>query len=82
MSKLEKLLARIKNNPKTVSFKDLEKVLLRDGYQKRQPRGGSSHYIFKKGRNILSVPYNTPFVKECYVEQAIIALNENEIEGE
>ena len=33
MSKLEKLLQRIKNNPKTVRFEELDKILLNAGYE-------------------------------------------------
>ena len=32
MSKLEKLLQRIKNNSKTVRFEEIEKILLRYGF--------------------------------------------------
>ena len=48
MSKLEKLLQRIKNNPKTVRFEELDKILLSADYERAQPRGGSSHYTYRK----------------------------------
>ena len=68
MSKLEKLLQRIKNNPKTVRFEELDKILTREGYERRQPGGGSSHYTYKKsGNRSLTVPRQTPYVNECYV---------------
>ncbi len=57
MGKLEKLLQKIKNNPKQVKFEELDKILTRTGFEKRQPRGGSSHYFYTKGALRISVPY-------------------------
>lgn len=78
LSQLEKLLQKIKNNPKTVKFEDLEKILLKNGYKCNQPQGGSSHYTYrKKGKFPLTIPKKSPYVKECYVKQVIESL-ENE----
>ena len=78
MSQLEKLLEKIKNNPKTVSFEDLDKILRRNGYEKRQPNSGSSHYIYrKKGKVPLTIPKKSPHVKEEYVRQVISALEDD-----
>lgn len=75
MSIWEKLIARIRNNPKTVSFDEVEKILLRFGYCRRQPGSGSSHYIFRKqGCPIITIPKNEPYVKEMYVKLVIEAL--------
>jgi predicted RNA binding protein YcfA (HicA-like mRNA interferase family) len=71
MSKLEKLLQKIKNNPKQVRFKELDKILMKYGFTKRQPSGGSSHYIYLKGKTRLVVPYHQPHIKALYVEKAI-----------
>lgn len=45
MSQWEKLLARIHNNPKTVTFDELDKILRRAGYVRRQLRSGSSQHV-------------------------------------
>ena len=75
MSKLEKLLQRIKNNPKTVRFEELDKILRREGYMPSQPRGGSSHYTYKKlGGRSLTVPRQLPYVNECYVRDVLEAI--------
>ena len=74
MSKLKKLLQKIINNPRAVRFEELDKILIRAGFIKRQPGTGSSHYIYSKGSKRLSVPYNEPHIKACYVELAIEAL--------
>ncbi len=72
MSKLEKLLQRIKNNPRTVRFEELDKILLRADYEKTQPRGGSSHYTYRKtGSRMITIPRQIPYVNECYVRDVL-----------
>lgn len=72
MSKWEKLLEKIRNNPKGVTFEEVDKVLRSMGYVPRQPRGGSSHYTYrKKGCMPLTVPRKEPYVKETYVSTVI-----------
>jgi len=71
LSKLNKLLEKIKNNPKQVRFEELDKILLHYGFRKRQPSGGSSHYIYTKDDKIISVPFHQPHIKTVYVERAI-----------
>ena len=78
MSQLEKLLARIRNNPKTVKFEDLDKILRREGYERRQPSGGSSHYTYRKPGNMpLTIPREAPYVKEEYAKLVIDAVEGN-----
>ena len=75
MSKLEKLLQRIKNNPKTVRFEELDKILRHEGYEPSQPRGGSSHYTYKRvGSRSLTIPRQIPYVNEYYVRDVLAAL--------
>ena len=75
MSKLEKLLQRIKNNPKAVRFEEIEKLLLRRGFIESQAGGGSSHYTYKKpGGRSLTIPRQIPYVKEYYVSDVLEAL--------
>ena len=71
MSKLEKLLQKIKNNPRQVRFAELDKILIRAGFIKRQPRSGSSHYYYTKGSLQISVPYRQPYILTTYVVAAI-----------
>lgn len=81
MSKLEKLLQKIKNNPKQVRFEELDKILIRAGFERRSPKGGSSHYTYTKGEKLLTVPYKKPHIKAVYVERAIRLL-EGEMDDE
>ncbi|AGL00421.1 type II toxin-antitoxin system HicA family toxin [Desulfoscipio gibsoniae] len=81
MTKLEKLLEKIKNNPRHVRFEELDKILIREGFKRRQPRKGSSHYIYRKGNKSISIPHNEPHIKSQYVKEVISAL-EGVIEDE
>ena len=71
MSKREKRLLKLFRNPKTVSFKDLDTVLRSFRFDIRQPKSGSSHYIYTKGDIQISVPFKRPFVKEVYVKRVL-----------
>lgn len=66
MTKREKRIKKLFQNPKTVPFKELDKVLKDAGFSLRQPGSGSSHHIYTKGRIQISVPFRRPFVKEVY----------------
>lgn len=74
MSKKDKVLARIRQNPKHVRFEELESILLRIGFKKRHD--GTSHTTFTFGKHILTVPKRKPFVKRVYVELFLQALDE------
>jgi predicted RNA binding protein YcfA (HicA-like mRNA interferase family) len=76
ITKKEKLLSRIKNNPKTVKFEEIDKLLLDVGFERRQPSGGSSHYTYVLVDKILTVPYKKPYVKVIYVKMAIKLLED------
>lgn len=54
MSKWEKLLAKINALSKDLRFDELRKVLESYGYKMHAPRGGSSHYTFRKKAASLS----------------------------
>ena len=76
MSQDEKLLQRIRNNPKTVSFDELDKVLRWYGFECRQPKSGSSHYVYILGRHRVAVPYKRPHVKQVYVKEVLDILDQ------
>ena len=48
MSKWDKLLLRICSLSRDLRFDELRKVLESYGYKMNAPRGGSSHYTFRK----------------------------------
>nr|DAX71816.1 MAG TPA: HICA protein [Caudoviricetes sp.] len=68
MSKWDKLIMRIRNLSKDLRFDELRKVLESYGYEMNTPRGGSSHYSFRKpGCRPITIPKHEP-IKKVYVE--------------
>ena len=76
MAKREKRVKKLFQNPKTVPFKELDRVLKDSGFEVRQPGSGSSHYVYTKGGIQISVPFRRPFVKEVYVKRVLELLGE------
>ncbi|OPY59185.1 MAG: YcfA-like protein [Pelotomaculum sp. PtaU1.Bin035] len=83
MSKLSKLYNQIVCNPKDVDFDELDKVLRQYGFKCRQPRKGSSHYIYHHPDlpDLISIPKARP-VKAIYVKDAIAAIEKLKEKGE
>ena len=68
MSQWDKLLGRILNLEKDMRFDELRKVLENCGYSMTAPKGGSSHYTFRKpGCMPITIPKHEP-IKKVYVE--------------
>ena len=68
MSKWDKLIQRIKLLDKNLRFEEIEKVLKYFGYMLKSPRGGSSHFTFRKdGCAPITIPRHK-YVKTVYVE--------------
>ena len=67
MSKWDKLINRILSLDKDLRFSELKKVLESYGYTMNAPKGGSSHYVFRKpGKNPITIPKHEP-IKITYV---------------
>ena len=67
MSSWDKLLKRVKNLDKSLSFEDLSKVLKHYGYVAYKNSGGS-HYTFRKKYRIpVTLPYRHQMLM-CYVK--------------
>lgn len=71
MTKRDKRVKKIFQNPRAVTFKELDKVLKDFGFEARQPRSGSSHHIYTRGEVQISVPFRRPFIKEIYVKRVL-----------
>lgn len=72
MNKAEKLLGKVRKNPRNVSFAELEQLLLAHGFEFRRSRG--SHHIYTHGQRAdirITVPFKRPHVGEVYVKQVI-----------
>lgn len=76
MTKREKRLANMHNNPKNVRFEELDSLLNDFGFERKQPGGGSSHYLYIRGTHRLTVPYKRPFIKQVYVKAALTMIDE------
>ncbi len=68
LSSWDKLLSRILSLSNDLRFDELRKVLEEYGYEMKTPRGGSSHYTFRKaGCMPITIPKHEP-IKKVYVE--------------
>lgn len=68
MSKFDKLLERITSLSKDMRFDELRKVLESYGYTMHSPKGGSSHYTFRKPSKMpITIPKHEP-IKKVYVQ--------------
>ena len=67
MSSWDKLIARLYTIPADMQYKELQKILLKYGYQEYGPHGGSSHHTFRKaGCAPITIPAHSP-IKKVYV---------------
>lgn len=68
MSKWDKLLNRILCLSNDLRFSELRRVLESYGYVMNSPKGGSSHYTFRKPKKSpITIPKHEP-IKKVYVE--------------
>lgn len=68
MSKWDKLINRVRSLSTDMRFTELRKILESYGYTINAPKGGSSHYTFRKpGKNPITIPKHEP-IKRIYVE--------------
>ena len=75
MSQWEKLLERIQRNPRSVRFEEIDRILIRAGFERRQSEKGSSHFVYRKEAQLpLTIPRHGKHVGVVYVEQVIEAL--------
>lgn len=78
MSKKDKRLQRIFQNPKDVRFSELDAILIEYGYERRQSGKGSSHYVYSHLKiNLLVVLVShgqDALLPEYQVKQAIKSL--------
>lgn len=82
MSQWDKLLDRICSLSKEVRFTELRRVLEFYGYEMNAPRGGSSHYTFRKpGKMPVTIPKHEP-IKRVYVQMVKEIVESEEQEDE
>ena len=82
MSQWDKLIERITSLSKDLRFDELRKVLEECGYTMTTPKGGSSHYTFRKpGCMPITIPKHEP-IKEVYVEMVKCVVESEESKNE
>ena len=80
MSQWNKLIDEILKLNKNLRFAELSKTLIKMGYTQNQPKGGSSHYTFRKaGKLPITIPKSSPMNK-AYIEMVRNAILEFENE--
>ena len=84
MSKWDKIIERILEKDRALRFDELARALVKIGYTEHQPKGGSSHYTFrKKGCAPITIPKKKPPTDKVYITLVSDAvkqyLNEEEI---
>ena len=67
MGRFDKLIKRFLTLDKDIRFDEIEKVMKHYGFRVRNPRGGSSHYIFDNGKTKITIPKHTP-IKLVYIK--------------
>jgi hypothetical protein len=75
LSKKDKRLQAIRENPKNVRFDVLQGIMLNHGFVETTPSGGSSHYTYHKGIYRVTIPKDNP-VNKIYVKRAINIIDE------
>jgi hypothetical protein len=81
VSQLEKLYRRALARPGSVRWSELDTLLQRFGFTRRQPGGGSSHYVYTRGSMQLAVPKSgSNSVKAVYVRRVMDALERLQLE--
>jgi predicted RNA binding protein YcfA (HicA-like mRNA interferase family) len=74
MGRREKLLAKIRNNTKSVRFEELSKLLEWFGFELKRVKG--SHYSYVRGHHNLTLPRRKPHLRSYIVKQALEILDE------
>ena len=74
MSKKDKLLLSMKNNPKNIDFQQLKKLLENHGYIALNT--GGSHWVFRKANcESITIPLKKP-IKIIYVKKVLKIIGE------
>jgi predicted RNA binding protein YcfA (HicA-like mRNA interferase family) len=74
MSRKEKLLEQLKNNPNDATFADIRKLLEQEGFLLERITG--SHHIFRKDAIVFVVPVHKKRVKSVYVRRVVAIIED------
>ena len=79
MSKQDKKIQAMRNNPKNIRFATIHDLLISKGFIESAPGGGSSHYTYHKGKYRITVPKSNP-VNTIYIKQVLNIIDQLEAE--
>jgi len=72
MTKREKRLERMRENPRTVRFEDMDTLLLSYGFSKRQR---DSHAVYTLNQRRQTIPFRIPYLLPIYVKEVLAMLD-------
>jgi hypothetical protein len=74
MSKKEKALAKLRENPKNVRFEEIDLILCNLNFKKRM-KGSHATYTYP-GISPIVIPFRTPYILPIYVQQVLEILDQ------
>ncbi|MGN7613143.1 type II toxin-antitoxin system HicA family toxin [Magnetococcales bacterium HHB-1] len=74
MAKADKIIQRMKNNPRDWRIEEIRHVALRHGFDIRQPRGSHITLSHPSLEMILTIPAHRP-VKPIYIRKLLDMIN-------
>ncbi|NJN93515.1 MAG: hypothetical protein HC875_05175 [Anaerolineales bacterium] len=75
MSKQDKLIQKLRQNPRNIRFEEIDTLLCGLGFEKRQR--GTSHTTYTiSGKPPLTIPFRKPFILPVYVKQILQFLDD------
>lgn len=74
MSKKEKALEKLRQNPKNVRFEELAEILIGLGFVEKPGKGSHSKFVY--GVHVLVIPKRKPFLKPIYITLALQVIDE------
>ena len=74
MSKIDKIILKMKNQPNGISSEDADKVLTAKGYRFARQNGSHRHYINESG-NVITIVDRNP-LKKAYVVEILERIGE------
>jgi predicted RNA binding protein YcfA (HicA-like mRNA interferase family) len=81
MSRRKKLLQKLRQNPQTVSFEQLENMLSYFGFERVGGQGSHRVYEHLNSGRRLTIVYRRPHVKMVYVKALIQLIDELGLDG-
>ncbi|NJL54349.1 type II toxin-antitoxin system HicA family toxin [bacterium] len=81
MSKREKRLRKIRQNPKTVTFEELRTVLEDLGFEFERSTGSHFHFrvVIEGAQHRISIPFRRPYLLPVYVKRALQLMDELQV---